>query len=210
MENGHQQKIVLLLRFLGVLVLAFLVVIGIHRFSYFRSPSAVTATAIEAQPLRQMEAGDLIFRQGKGLWSPYFAGLNSRTGYSHLGVLISEGSEFFVLHADADDLTLKGGAQRTALSSFIEDSLRIEIRRNLMPQKAKEEFLSHLETMVRNGIHFDDSFDLEDEGSKVYCTEFIWIAAQRAGILDFGEVIRFAGREVVLVDSFFHSRWVSH
>jgi hypothetical protein len=210
MENGHQQKIALFLRFIAVLGLAVLVLIGIHRFSYFKSYPAPSAT--DSNPLlsSQMESGDLIFRQGKGLWSPYFAGVNSRTGFSHLGVLMNEGSEFYVLHADAEDLTLKGGAQKTALSSFIEDALHVEIRRNLMPQEAKDEFLWQLDTMVRNGILFDDRFDLEDEGSRVYCTEFVWIAAQRAGILDFGEVIRLAGREVVLVDSFFTSRWLSH
>lgn len=178
--------------------------IGVHRVLYFNSSPAT------ALSLSQIKSGDLIFRQGKGVWSPYFAGLNSKSGYSHLGVLLRDGQEVLVLHADADDLTVEGGAQSTALSVFIEDSLKVEIRSNLMPEEAKSKFLHHLEAMVRNSVPFDGNFDLEDQGTKVYCTEFIWLAAQQAGIFDFGEIVILAGREIILVDSFFHSSWLSH
>ena len=203
MENGHQQKINLSRFFLFVFV-SILSSIGIHRALYFNNTTA------KALPISQIKSGDLIFRQGNGLWSPYFAGLNSESGYSHLGVLFRDGEEVFVLHADADDLTVEGGAQITALSVFITDSLRVKIMSNLMPEQSKTEFLHHLETMVRDAIPFDGNFDLEDRGTRVYCTEFIWLAAQRAGIFDFGEKINLAGREVILVDSFFHSRWLNH
>lgn len=178
--------------------------IGIHRILYFNNKPA------KALPISQIKSGDLIFRQGNGLWSPYFAGLNSRSGYSHLGVLFRDGEEVFVLHADADDLTVEGGAQITALSVFITDSLKVKIMSNRMPEEAKTRFLHHLETMVKDNIPFDGNFDLEDQGTRVYCTEFIWLAAQRAGIFDFGERINIAGREVILVDSFFHSSWLKH
>lgn len=178
--------------------------IGIHRALYFNN------TPANALSISQVKSGDLIFRQGNGLWSPYFAGLNSKGGYSHLGVLVRDGEEVFVLHADAGDLTFEGGAQITALSTFITDSLRVKVMSNTMPEEAKTKFLFHLETLVRDSIPFDSNFDLEDQGARVYCTEFIWLAAQRAGIFDFGEKINLAGRDVILVDSFFHSRWLNH
>jgi len=178
--------------------------IGVHRVIYLNS------SPTKALSLSQIKSGDLIFRRGKGVWSPYFAGLNSKSGYSHLGVLVWDGQDVLVLHADADDLTVEGGAQSTALSRFMEDALRVEIRSNLMPEEAKSKFIDHLENMVRDRIPFDGNFDLEDQGTRVYCTEFIWLAAQRAGIFDFGEIVILAGREVILVDSFFHSGWLSH
>ena len=180
-----------------------LLLTGVHRVLYFNAPPTV------ALSLNQVKTGDLIFRQGKGLWSPYFAGLNAEAGYSHIGVLERDGKQLFVLHSDADDLTFEGGAQRTALPQFIADSLKVEIRSNLMSEQARSRFVENLQTMVRHRTPFDGNFDLKDEGSKVYCTEFLWVAANKAGISDFGEIVNLAGREVIFVDSFFHSKWLS-
>lgn len=181
------------------------ILVGVHRYLYFDVASQPT---ISASISSRIKSGDLIFRQGKGLWSPYFAGLNTKTGFSHLGVIVHDGREHLVLHAAADDLSLVGGPESTPLDDFIANALKIEIRPNLMPGDTKDKFLRNLWLMIQDEIPFDDSFDLMDEGKKVYCTEYIWLAARRAGILDFGSATNLAGKKFILVDSFFNSKWI--
>jgi hypothetical protein len=77
-----------------------------------------------------------------------------------------------------------------------------------MPASTKVNFLRQLESMEQQKLAFDGDFNLFDNGQKVYCTEYVWVAAQRAGVKDFGEVITVAGRSLILVDSFFQSHWV--
>lgn len=185
-----------------VLVSSLAAAISWHRFEYFNPPHSNAIT------LPDFQSGDLIFRQGKGLWSPYFAGLNSDTGYSHVGVLIKDEHGFYVLHSDADDVSLIGGVQRTPLNEFLQGALKAEVKHNLMPATTKANFLHQLESMERQKLAFDGDFNLFDGGQKVYCTEYVWLAAQRAGVTDFGEVITVAGRSLILVDSFFQSHWV--
>jgi hypothetical protein len=185
-----------------VLVTSLAAATALHRFVYFNSTHEL------ALDLADCQSGDLIFRQGKGLWSPYFAGLNSDTGYSHVGVLVKDANGFAVLHADADDVSLQGGVQRTPMGEFLQGALKVEVRHNRMPQATKARFLHQLQAMEQLRLAFDGEFNLFDEGQKVYCTEYIWLAAQRAGVDDFGEVITVAGRSLILVDSFFHSPWV--
>ncbi len=185
-----------------VLVSSLAAAISWHRFEYFNQPNSHVLN------LPDFQSGDLIFRQGKGLWSPYFAGLNSDTGYSHVGVLIKDENGFYVLHSDADDVSLMGGVQRTPLDEFLQGALKVEVKHNLMPASTKVNFLRQLESMEQQKLAFDGDFNLFDNGQKVYCTEYVWVAAQRAGVKDFGEVITVAGRSLILVDSFFQSHWL--
>lgn len=153
--------------------------------------------------------GDFIFRQGKGLWSPYFAGLNSTTGFSHVGVVIGSSDSLHVLHADADDISQKGGVKKTPLQQFVNDSLTVSIKHNHMPDKMKVAFVKHLELMHEEQIEFDGDFDVHDNGEQVYCTEYLWIAALRAGVSDIGEVESILGKDLILVDSIYRSHWLN-
>ncbi len=149
--------------------------------------------------------GDLIFRTGRGFWTPFFSAANKIHGYSHVGVLVLEGQSFFVLHAEANDFTLEGGVIKTPLETFMAESVRYIIRRNEMPAEVKTSFVSALEDMLRLKIGFDGQFELDDQGHKVYCTEFIWLAARRAGVMDLGQIDTLSHKAFVLVDSIYAS-----
>jgi len=190
---------------IGLISLLSVVALAIagHRLFYFHQPLGMQVQGIEAHH------GDLIFRQGKGVWSPYFAGLNSSTGFSHVGVLIQSGEGFDVLHADADDISQVGGVQKTPLSQFVQESLTVKVKSNHMPQQLKDAFIRHLVPMHEQHLAFDSNFEINDNGSRVYRPEYVWLAAMRAGIKDLGEVITLMGKDLILVDSIYQSRWIN-
>jgi len=189
-------------RLIGLLSLVVLAIVG-HRLFYFHQPIQDENPGVEARH------GDLIFRQGKGVWSPYFAGVNSSTGFSHVGVVIQASDGLYVLHADADDLSQVGGVQQTPLSQFMAESLTVKVKANHMPEPMKQSFVRQLQLMFEQHLAFDGNFEIHDNGAKVYCTEYLWLAAQRAGVKDLGQVITIMGRDLILVDSIYQSHWIN-
>ena len=159
-------------------------------------------------PVGNSTEGDLVFRKGRGLWSPFFATLSTQTGFSHVGVLVRENQQWFVIHSEADDISLEGGVQITPLEKFIEESSQHEFRHNSMAASVKQQFIAELRSMLLSHKQFDLDFRIDDDGEKVYCTEFVWLAAQKAGASDLGQVISVAGRELILVDSIYQSKWL--
>jgi hypothetical protein len=151
-----------------------------------------------------LKEGNLIFRLGKGLWSPLFATLDTKTGFSHVGVLIKKNNEFYVIHSDADDFDLKGGVQITKLEIFIEESRKFEIVKNSMPKQNKKKFINYLLKTLQNKIPFDDQFELSDNGEKMYCTELIWLASKYSGV-ELGYPMNFVGKQIVTVDSIYNN-----
>lgn len=168
-------------------------------------PRPISGTGDSTAPFLAPAQGDLVFRTGTGFWTPFFAAANKTHGYSHVGVLVREGGKFFVLHAEANDFTLEGGVIKTPLETFTAESVRYTLRRNEMPAEVKARFVSALEDMFRLQIGFDPQFELDDQGQKVYCTEFIWLAANRAGVSDLGQIDTLSARTFVLVDSIYAS-----
>ena len=149
--------------------------------------------------------GDIVFRVGNGFWTPFFVKANRRHGYSHVGVVIFENRLPYVLHAEADDVTLIGGIKKTFLNTFIAESTSYVIKKNKMPGREKAMFISELLKMQSLNLEFDDRFDVDDDGKKLYCTEFVWLAAKRAGLNNFGIIEAFFGKLFIFVDSIYES-----
>jgi hypothetical protein len=98
--------------------------------------SSLTLRTENNEAVRNAQAGDLIFRLGKSVWSPYFGGINSYSGFSHVGVLIEVSlGRLAVVHAEADDDGRNGAVKLTSLEQFIHDSLAYEIKSNLIDLK---------------------------------------------------------------------------
>ena len=152
-----------------------------------------------------MNNGDLIFRLGKGYWSPLISKLSPMSGMSHVGVLIKESDEWKVIHADADDHTLIGSVMETSLEQFITESIKITIKKNNMAPSEKALFLSNLTRMASIPIQFDEKFTLDDNGEKVYCTEMIWVASKNNQHGTLGSVSKTAGHVGVSIDSIYQS-----
>ena len=71
-----------------------------------------------------IETGDIIFRTGTGFWSPYFAQLDERNGYSHAGMLLKSGrGSWFVVHAEANDDGTDGVVKKTPFNEFLQKAI---------------------------------------------------------------------------------------
>ena len=157
-----------------------------------------------------IETGDIIFRTGTGFWSPYFAQLDERNGYSHAGMLLKSGrGSWFVVHAEANDDGTDGVVKKTPFNEFIASSKKFEIKKNNMSATKKNIFIDSILKHLSQKTPFDNLFDIHDAGSKVYCTELIWLAAKVAGIYDFGVAVKINGLEFITVDSIYHSSFLS-
>ena len=155
------------------------------------------------------ETGDIIFRTGNGFWSPYFGLLDDKNGFSHAGILLKTGSgSWFVVHAEANDDGSDGFVKKTPLDEFIVDSKKFEIKKNTMSTTKKNIFIASILKHLSQKTPFDNLFEINDEGSKVYCTELIWLAARIAGLYDFGSAVKISGREFITVDSIYHSSFL--
>lgn len=161
-----------------------------------------------AKDYSNLSSGDIVFRTGTSFWTPFFIQANKRYGYSHLGVVIFEKNIPYVLHAEADDLTLIGGIKKTLLDIFILESSSYIVKKNNMPSNLKAKFISELIKISYLNIEFDSNFDINDDGKKLYCTEYIWLAAKRAGLDNFGNIEFFHGKPFILVDSIYESSYL--
>jgi len=171
--------------------------------------SSLTLRAGSEEAVRTAQAGDLVFRLGKSVWSPYFGGLNSFSGFSHVGVLIEVSPDLLaVVHAEADDDGQNGAVKLTSLNQFIHDSLTFEIKKNLMPSEQKQAFLLATRRHWLADTPFDAHFTLRDDAKSVYCTELVWHASQATAGYTMGDVETIAGRDIISVDSIYRSTFL--
>ena len=158
---------------------------------------------------QKLSSGDIIFRKGTSFWSPFFSTLNSQTGYSHVGVIVKDRGELYVIHSDSDDLAINGGVQKTILNQFIEESSLVKFMNNKMTPDVKNKFLKNIGYSLEKKVPFDDDFDIHDNGEKLYCTELLWRSALNSGG-KLGDVEIIAGKELITVDSIYSSDVLSN
>ena len=155
----------------------------------------------------QLQQGDLVFRRGRGFWSETFSD-KAGSNLSHVGVLIHDQDGWGVVHAEADDLSLIGGVQRTPLALFLNGTALRHIRRIQMSEAAREKFVQNIREHLRRQTPFDTSLSLEDDASRVYCSELIWSAAQYAGI-ELARPRDLLGKSYITIDDLFFSPLLS-
>ena len=161
--------------------------------------------AVELAP--QLREGDLVFRRGRGFWSETFSD-RAGSNLSHVGVLIYEPRGWMVVHAEADDLSLIGGVQSTPLAEFLTGTVLSYIRRIQMSEQSHNKFVSDIRHHLSRQTPFDTSLSLDDDAQRVYCSELIWSAAQRAGI-DLARPRALLGKSYVTIDDLFFSPLLS-
>lgn len=155
----------------------------------------------------QLAQGDLVFRRGRGFWSETFSD-KAGSNLSHVGVLIHDQEGWGVVHAEADDLSLIGGVQRTPLGLFLTGSALRHVRRIQMSEGARETFVQNIREHLRQQTPFDTSLSLEDNAARVYCSELIWSAAQHAGI-ELAQPRDLLGKSYITIDDLFFSPLLS-
>jgi uncharacterized protein YycO len=136
-------------------------------------------------PTEQLSEGDLAFRRGSSTKSQAVLYADREGQYSHIGIIVKEGSDFMVVHVTPGernpgetmdkikmeslaDFFARDKAQKGAILSFV-DSLGCSKK---AAQYAKEFF--------EREILFDHDYSLDDS-IKMYCSEMVWRAYLKAG-----------------------------
>jgi len=169
--------------------------------------SADQAQQLVLELAPQLQEGDLVFRRGRGFWSETFSD-KAGSNLSHVGVLIQDHGDWYVVHAEADDLSLVGGVQRTPLAIFLSETALRHLRRIQMTQVTRDTFVQDIRGHLHRQTPFDTSLTLEDGGARVYCSELIWLAAQHAGI-ELARPRDLLGKSYITIDDLFFSPLLS-
>lgn len=128
--------------------------------------------------------GDLLFRRGTGLTSHTVVLADKKGQYSHVGIAVDSAGTVMVVHAVPGEPDYEGDPDRVKMEpaekfySTINASAG-EICRPLNPDvgsKAADAALA----IYHNGMLFDHQYDSADT-TKMYCTELVMVAYQRAG-----------------------------
>lgn len=145
------------------------------------------AEAPRVFPEGEMQEGDLAFRCGMGVFSRAVTTVEDEGVYSHVGILLKDGEDWFVVHAVPGETEFRGDFDRVKkepLAVFygprrakrgclvhtgLDDSLKVENLRRTALQ------------MARDSVAFDGDYDLTDS-ARVYCTELVWRLYRREGI----------------------------
>jgi len=132
-----------------------------------------------------IKSGDLVFRQGRGIFSELFSNIGDVDSiFSHVGIVYKEKNDVFVIHTEANEFTGVGFAKVEPLSSFISRSNSITYdfyRVKELNNKNENIVLKTALKYVANKIPFDINFNLKDS-DKLYCSELVYKAYKSAGI----------------------------
>jgi len=130
--------------------------------------------------------GDLIFRRGKSLVSHLVLMCDSKTAYSHVGLIVKKNSGTYVVHATP-------GENRPNQPELVKCEPLMDF---LTPDKSAEFAICGTQTQhravaeeaakvalsyVEEKRTFDHDFDLENSQT-LYCTELVWTAYKTAGV----------------------------
>ena len=160
------------------------------------------AAASAELPAVSAEPGDVVLRRGNGFWSGFFAGLTRRDGrFSHVGIVVRDGGELKVVHAEAEDNGADGKVRLTRLDDWTGAGREFAVLRLADPAAAAR-VAAAAQSMHAAALPFDLEFDLADAAA-VYCSELAWRAlALGLGRDPLPDKPLLGGRPVVLIENF--------
>lgn len=131
------------------------------------------------------QEGDLVFRRGSGIASRAVLTADTRGSYSHVGIVVKEGSAWMVVHITPGEAP-KGGkdsVKSESLSEFFKSSRAVSgavMRFTGDPELSKRAALEAV-TICQRKILFDHAYNLSDT-TAMYCTELIRFVYLKAGV----------------------------
>ncbi len=153
---------------------------------YFLYPSQKTLTYYTESDEIAFKSGDLILRRGKSFISQMVLLNDKKSEYSHIGIVVLQDSTPWVVHAVPGEA--KKGEPEYIKMETVKSFLCVDKSADFAVFSPKEKYRNaaekaaqHAREYYKQKILFDASFSLEDD-SRLYCTELIWRAYQKAGI----------------------------
>lgn len=145
-----------------------------------------TGEAAREFPLDEIREGDLAFRCGRGVFSRAVLAADSKGEYSHVGIVVSDGGVWKVVHAVPGEREGKADFDRVKmepLEVFYSQKRAFRgclVHTGLTADSLAASLCSTAVQFARDSVRFDNSYTLSDS-SEVYCTEFVWRLYRRAG-----------------------------
>lgn len=129
--------------------------------------------------------GDIIFQRGMNIVSTFVVSVDSRSDYSHVGIVYKSHNHTFVIHILPDDNKSKDDVVRIEpLADFLSPGktsgialYRFSENKRNIPSRAVDFALSFL----KRRIHYDYDLDYKTR-EKLYCTELVWRAYRMADV----------------------------
>lgn len=122
----------------------------------------------------QLQNGDLVLRNGKGLFSTIFRNSSmQQPRFTHAGLLLKTSNQWFVYHFIDDDS--QSGLHIETLSHFTGDNVcnTYAFYRYTLNLRERQRLVNIMFASRKQSIPFDSDFNLATD-SAMYCTE--WIA----------------------------------
>ena len=126
----------------------------------------------QQSPPGGISVGDLVFRKGRGFWTPYFVKASTREKrFSHVGIVSAvENGKVLVLHAEASEVSGQGAVKEEDWTKFFTKTLEGAVYRYDGDKETAKRFAEEGRTKI--GVPFDFFFDLS-ESERLYCTELV-------------------------------------
>ncbi|WP_294261734.1 YiiX/YebB-like N1pC/P60 family cysteine hydrolase [Propionivibrio sp.] len=151
------------------------------------SPNPTDPSKLLAQPMVQLNDGDIIFRRGKSAVSEAVLSIDPNPIFSHVGIVVFDGTNPMVVHAvPAETEGERNAVKVEPVNRFIALDRASAIAVYRLRESNDHPSISHaaaLEALrlARANTPFDTAYDL-DTPDKLYCTELVWRAFRKAGM----------------------------
>jgi uncharacterized protein YycO len=160
--------------------------------------------------------GDIIFQRGINIASTFVVSVDSRSVYSHVGIIYKSHNHIFVIHILPESNESKDGLVRMELlGDFLSPErtsgfalYRLSKNNGKIPSKAADFAIS----FFKQRIHYD--YDMNNKNhEKLYCTELVWWAYRMASVdlIDGkfeGVEFPFYKGKYILISTLLKSKWL--
>ncbi|WP_163305622.1 YiiX/YebB-like N1pC/P60 family cysteine hydrolase [Dysgonomonas sp. 521] len=135
---------------------------------------------VDPSLLEGIRSGDIICRLGNGFFSNQFKEYSlTEKLYSHAGIVEQSGDSLFVIHAEASELTGIGHVKRESIQVFLDGIRTWGVYRISADDSVRNDIAVFAKEYFLKKTPFDMDFDAGND-SKVYCTELVALAVNRA------------------------------
>lgn len=155
-----------------------------------------------------LRVGDVVFRRGGGFESHAVVSLDAHGQFSHVGIVVDTLGRRMVVHAVPGEPDFEGDEDRVKLdevdtffsSVYANKGAVMRGRDSIVARRAADVALG----VYRRRVLFDHAYDSADT-TKMYCTELVMYAYERAGVRLVTSAPHGVSLPVVTSDIFFPS-----
>ncbi len=133
---------------------------------------------LNAEELALLREGDFVFRLGYGMVSFFLETQTGASGVSHIGVLVKDTLDFFVIHSISGSMAELDGVQKVSLNDFLFEAKPHSFVATRLKNSNGELIANEARRLLAKRVPFDMSFDIKDT-TQLFCSEMINFILQK-------------------------------